>query len=74
MEADHGSPKTSRLTCSDAPGCEHLLPRQSFCPSVELSRCVKYQLTCLRALPGVGVSTVALATQMMTAVEDGSFS
>ncbi|MGH3408675.1 MAG: hypothetical protein ACRDRJ_40205 [Streptosporangiaceae bacterium] len=41
---------------------------------MDLSRCEKRALTCMRALPGSAVTTSALAAQMMTALDEGSFS
>jgi hypothetical protein len=41
---------------------------------MDLSRCKKRALTCVRALPGAAVTTLALAAQAMFALDEGSFS
>ena len=56
-ERSDGSQKTSHLTCNNATGCEHHCRSLRFLVSVQLSRCVIWPLTWVRALPGDGGST-----------------
>jgi hypothetical protein len=71
---EHGSQNLSRLSCADRLSRERLMKLGSRICSIDLSRCKIYRLTCVRALPGIGVTTSALAAQMMTAPDEGSLS
>jgi hypothetical protein len=51
-ERNHGSRKTGRLICENAASSEHLRDKSSFLVSVELSSCVIWALTWVRALTG----------------------
>ena len=64
---EHGSQETSRLSCMDSAGCEPQVNHGTGSRSMDLSRCKKRALTCVRALPGLKVTTLALAAQMTTA-------
>jgi hypothetical protein len=50
------------------------LKRGSVIFTIHLSRRKKYPLTCVRALPGSGVTTSALAAHMMTELAVDGFS
>ena len=60
-EQEEGSRKTCLLTCGNGALCEQSRGSGSCGVAVELSKGGKGPLTCVRALPGVGVSTGALA-------------
>ena len=57
-----GSPKMMPLSCYDAGLCERFALSLRFRISVQLSKSEKRGLTWVRAPPGVGVSTSALAS------------
>ena len=71
---EHGSQNLGRLTWPNPSSCERSLKPGFRVCAMDLSRCTKYLLTCMRALPGLRVTTSALAAQMTTAVAVGSFS
>jgi hypothetical protein len=62
------------VTCAKCTSCERLIKHGTRISSMDLSRYKKRPLTCMRALPGVGVTTSALAAQMMTDPAEGSLS
>jgi hypothetical protein len=71
---EHGSQDLSLLTCAKSTACERFGKSGTRISSMDLSRCKKQLLTCMRALPSGGVTTSALAAQMMTAPDEGSLS
>src|SRR6266568_4598042 len=71
---EHGSQFLSRLTCPNLSSRERSMKHDPAVCTMDLPRCKKYPLTCVRALPGFRVTTSALAVQMTTAVDVGSFS
>jgi hypothetical protein len=75
-ERDDGSRNLSRLTCKNRLWCERLVIAFLKATAIEVSRIEKRVVTCGRALPGIGLSTLALAegTHTMIAPVDGSFS
>jgi hypothetical protein len=60
-ERDDGSQKTSLLTCEDRAACEQRQIGALLFITVDLSRCTARPLTWVRALPGVPLTTGALA-------------
>ncbi len=60
-ERNHGSQESSRLTCKNARSRERRLGAQALLITVQLSRCGIRSLTWVRALPGVWLTTGALA-------------
>ena len=54
--------------------CERLANVGAWHHYVDLSRCEQHVLTWARALPGIGGIISALASQMMTVVDEGSLS
>jgi hypothetical protein len=71
---ENGSQDSSRVTCADGELCERRAKawrRDLLCGLVKVQ---EWSLTCMRALPGIRVTTSALANQMMTALDVGSFS
>ncbi len=62
---EHGSQDTSRLSCTDSSWCERQVNHGTGFLSMDLSRCNKRALTCVRALPGFRVTTLALAAQII---------
>ena len=71
---EHGSQNLSRLTCPNPSSRERSMEQDPVVSTMDLSKCRKCSLTCMRALSGSGVTTWALAAQMMTALDVGSFS
>ena len=71
---EHGSQNPGRLTCANRSSHERSEPGRTPGPPNGLVKGQKRPLTCMRALPEVVPTTSALATQMMTALDEGSFS
>src|SRR6266699_2535543 len=54
---EHSSQNLSRLTCPNPTSRERSLKHDPAVCAMDLSRCTKYLLTCMRALPGFRVTT-----------------
>ena len=71
---EHGSQVPGGLSCGNSMSCERLANVGARHHSVDLSRCEQHVLTWVLVLPGIRVTISALASQMMTVVDEGSFS
>jgi hypothetical protein len=62
------------LTCPNVGSRERSMKYGPAACAIDVSSYKKYPLTCAQALPGRGVTTLALAAQTMTALAVGSCS
>jgi hypothetical protein len=59
---DDGSPNSRHLTCDNTRPCERHWKHPLAIPAMELSKSRKHRLTCMRATPGIRLTTSSLAS------------
>ena len=65
-QQEYGSQDTSRLSCAYSAWYDRQANHGGGFRSMDLSRCKKRALTCVRALSGFRVTTLALALRRLT--------